>query len=277
MDRRSAAGGDAGGTGATGMFACRSDSRYAYTLYVPRGGLRCVLVVVHGSRRAFRECRDLHAEFAERHGCVIVAPLFPAGLHVPGDGDGYKFLRDGGVRCDLLLLDMVDEVAARYGVPAARFLLSGFSGGGQFAHRFFYLHPRRLAAVSIGAPGAVTLPDPGRPWWSGISDATRIFGLPVDVGALRAVPVHLVVGAEDLGTERIMRKPEDRYWVEGANDAGATRIERLEALGRSLRANGVSVRHEIVPGVGHSFLGVVGRCCDFFDDVLRKKREEESC
>jgi dienelactone hydrolase len=254
------------------FIACAADPRYGYCEYAPGARPRAVLAVVHGSRRAYRECRDLFALLAEQHGLLLLAPLFPPGLHGEGDGDGYKFLRDGTVRCDLLLLEMIAESAARHCVPHGRFLLAGYSGGGQFVHRFLYLHPARLAAASIGAPGSVTLLDGSKRWWPGIAGAERLFGRPVDIDAVRRVPVHLVVGADDVDGAGIRREPGGRYWVEGANDAGATRIERIAALRSSLEANGVNVRHDLVPGVAHSHAGVAGHVAAFFRDVLAEKR-----
>ena len=49
------------------------------------------------------------------------------------------------MRFDLLLLAMVDEVERKYGIDARRFCLFGFSGGGQFVHRFYM--PASAAAV----------------------------------------------------------------------------------------------------------------------------------
>jgi poly(3-hydroxybutyrate) depolymerase len=85
-----------------------------------------------------------------------LAPLFPSGIIDPSDEDNYKFIKYHDIRFDHVLLAMIDEVAIKYRVNKDRFLLHGFSGGGQFVHRFFYLHPKRLMGVSIGAPGRIT-------------------------------------------------------------------------------------------------------------------------
>jgi dienelactone hydrolase len=167
---------------------------------------------------------------------------------------------------------MVDEVAAKYGQDWSRFAMFGFSGGGHFTHRFAILHPDRLWAASIGAPGSVTLLDPARDWWVGIRDIKQRFGIDFDAAALARVPVQMLVGEADLETWEITHKPGGTYWMEGANDAGRTRPERLQALKASFERAGVDVRLELVPGVSHDRMKVLGRVKDFLAGVLQAKR-----
>lgn len=53
--------------------------------------------------------------------------------------------------------------------------MAGFSGGGQFAHRFLYLQLERLHAVSTGAPGRITMLDENWKWPAGIKDVFEVF------------------------------------------------------------------------------------------------------
>lgn len=243
--------------GRTATFASRSDQRFAYCCYVPEsydesGAQRYPLVVLmHGSGRNVSQLRDQFADFCEQQQCIALVPLFPAGIDEPGELHNYKYLAYRGIRFDRVLLDMVDEIANVYRVDAERFLLHGFSGGAQLAHRFFYLYPRRLLGVSIGAPGTVTLPDSNRPWWVGIRDLEQRFGIAPDTPAMRAVSVHMVVGAADIETWEVTLTPKSRHWMEGANDAGATRIERLRTLARAFEEIGIPVRFDLVPGAAH--------------------------
>lgn len=241
--------------GATPFFACAADPRFPYCLYVParRGaGPAPLLVAVHGSDRKPEALRELCTPLAERTGAVVLAPLFPIGSTAPDDEPGYKFGLFRGLRYDQALLAMVEDAAARVPIDTRRFALAGFSGGGQFALRFLLLQPHRLHAVSIGAPGYVTLVDEALPWWTGIGDFAAVFGHPPDLAAMRRVAVHLVIGAEDTETE-VIRLPEGHpLWVPGADRQGATRIARIEALADSLRAQGIAATLDVVPGVGHS-------------------------
>jgi len=257
-------------TGKTTVFAARRDQRFSYCLYLPdtAGTSRLPLVVlVHGTERGNVAYRDAFADFAEEHGCAILAPLFPAGIDDPEDLHNYKFIEYRGIRFDRVLLDMVDEVAARYAIDASRFLLHGFSGGGQFTHRFFYLHPGRLAAASIGAPGRVTLLDPERRWWLGTGGFADLFGRDVDLDALRRVRVQMVVGDRDTDTWEI-NNPGDTNWLDGAERAGATRIERLRTLREDYERHDIGVRFDLVPGVAHDGSGVLPAVKEFFSDAL---------
>lgn len=264
--------------GATTLFASRFDERLSYCLYVPADYHDDVaepyplVVAVHATDRTAQGYRDAFAGFAAEHRAIVLAPLFPAGIDAPGDLEGYKLIRTDGLRYDLALLAMLDEVAGLYRVDVSRVLLHGFSGGGHFAHRFLYLHPERLLAVSIGAPGLVTLLDERRPWWTGVADLEERFGRPLDLDALRAVAVQTVIGADDVETWEITIPPGSPLWVEGANDAGATRLDRLDALAASLRARGLDVRQDVVPGVAHRGWPLVPVVQEFFAAVLDRAR-----
>lgn len=260
--------------GATPFFALQKEPRVSYCLYVPEdydeaGEDRFDLIVlVHGTERGAATYRDHFREFAEQHRAIVLAPLFPANLFGANDLDNYKLLDCQGVRFDHLLLDMVAEVSARYRFADKRFLLHGFSGGGHFAHRFFYLHAHRLKGVSIGAPGVVTLLDEGRDWWTGTRNLEAVFGRRSGVDAMRSVAVQTVVGSDDRETWEITIPKNSPWWMTGANDAGKDRIERISSLADSLERAGIAVRRDIVPNVAHDGWAVLYAVQDFFAQVL---------
>lgn len=258
----------------TSFFASRYDQRFSYCLQVPAGyrhdDARAypLAVVVHGTERRAEGLRDAFRDFAEKHECIVLAPLFPCGIGEAGELNNYKWLAYDGIRFDRVLLDMVAEVEQLYRVDAARFMLYGFSGGGHFAHRFLYVHPERLRAVSIGAPGIVTLLDFDRNWWVGVHDFERVFGKRLNLDAVRDVAVQLVIGGEDTETWEIGLSPGDAHWMPGADAQGANRLQRMEALKQSLRHHGVSVRHDVVPGVGHDGFKMIDAVESFFAGAL---------
>jgi dienelactone hydrolase len=260
--------------GATPFFASQYDQRLHYCLYVPRGledTAAPLVVVQHGTSRAAASYRDRLRGFADSHGAVVLAPLFPAGLVDPADLHNFKFIAYEGIRFDNALIAILDEVAERFPVAVDRFYLHGFSGGGQFAHRFLYLHPDRLAAVSIGAPGRITQLDDTLPWWLGTQDVEARFGRRIDLDAVRRVPVQMVVGAEDVETWEI-NNPGESNWMDGTEKTGATRIERLRTLERNFVAHGIDVRFDVVPGVAHRGSLVLPTVETFFGRLIDATR-----
>ncbi len=264
--------------GETSMFACRFDQRFSYCMYVPKrcedeGVAHPLVIAIHGSGRGAQRYRAEFVDFAEAHRCLVLAPLFPCGIIEPGELDNYKFIKFHEIRYDRLLLAMVDEAAQRYRLDGNRILIHGFSGGGQFVHRFLYLHPGRIAAASIGSPGRVTLLDPSRRWWIGTQDFREEFGVEPDPAALRKVAVQMIVGAEDTDTWEITMTPASSRWMTGANDSGATRIERTMSLRDSFVRNGIAVQFNLVPGVAHEGVhpALIGRVKDFFSTVIHRE------
>lgn len=263
--------------GNSGLIALQADQRFSYALHVPEGYLATtsavqkfdVIVAIHGSNRPVMAYRDGFSELARRVGCFVLAPLFPIGIIEPGDVDNYKYLAFKGLRYDLILLAMLAEIETRYGVEFQRVVMHGFSGGGQFVHRFYYLHAERLTGVSIGAPGKVTLLDNTRPWWVGTADVEQRFGRKINLDALQAVKVQLVVGKDDIDDREIYVEEGSRNWMEGANDAGRTRRERIRTLHENLRDHRIDARLDIVPGVAHAGRGpILLKAIEFFEGLL---------
>ena len=263
--------------GPTAMFACKADPRFHYCLYVPpqvgEGKPVDLLVAVHGTgRTSFLDFRDGFSAFGRWNDVAVLCPIFPIGVCGDGARSGYKYMQEGTIRYDAVLLAMVEEVAEKYRQDWRRFAMFGFSGGGHFTHRFAILHPRSLWAASIGSPGSVTLLDAERDWWVGIRDLPARFGISFDREALARVPVQMLVGDADLETWEITHAPGSRFWMEGANDAGRTRPERLRALQRSFEAAGVKVRFDVMAGVSHDRMKAVPRVEDFLAGVLAARR-----
>lgn len=241
-------------TGRTPWLASRADQRFSYALQLPtaytdEGDALPLVVAVHGTGRRAERYLDELTDFGEANGYAVMAPLFPAGIEDVNDVHNYKFIDYAGVRFDLVLLSMLDDIAARWNVEVSRFRLHGFSGGGQFAHRFLFLHPGRLSAVSIGAPGRVTLPDSSVGWWQGVGDLPDRFGVDWAPDMVAAVPTQLIIGSEDSGGEELAVVESDGH--------GSTRLERLATLATALRDLGSVPELTIIAGVAHDGIAVL--------------------
>ncbi|MBW6397680.1 alpha/beta hydrolase [Roseomonas sp. HJA6] len=241
--------------GRTPFFVAAADPRFPYCLYVPRRrapGPAPLIVAVHGSDRRPEVLRTLHAPLCDRVGAVLLAPLFPIGSVAPDDEPGYKVCLFRGVRYDHALLAMVEDAARRVPIATDRFVMTGFSGGAQFALRFMLLHPHRLSAVSIGAPGYVTLLDPALPWWAGTGNFVATFDHEPDIAAIRKVSIQIVIGTKDTALDMIPLPQGDQRLRQAVALAGETRIARSLSLEASLRASGCDPRVEHVEGAAHA-------------------------
>jgi len=301
--------------------ALATDPRVSYTLYIPQEHYNpdpsfqsaasqtaypdpCyllpklpLLVTIHGSSRNAETCRNLFTAFADSERVAVLAPLFPAGLDGETDLDSYKLLRSKTLRSDKALFDILDEVKVRWpGIETEKVLLAGYSGGGQFVQRFFYLYPERLHAVSIGAPGRATHLDFTKRWPDGIKDVEEIFGpgMRIDLGKIRGMK-HLqsVVGGEDTvihgGKEfwawmagmkkaRTNNRPSADQ-IESSSSAESefsemtvNRVDALKAVKEVWDREGIISRLDIVDGVRHSNVGVHEVVQEFFRSVVKGLR-----
>lgn len=268
--------------GATIVYASRFDQRFPYCAYVPdeydedSDKTYPLLVVVHGTERHMEGYRDAFADFAEAHGVIILSPLFPASIARPGDINSYKMLRYGDLHYDAVMIDMIAEMKERYRIAGDKVMMYGFSGGGQFTQRFLYLHPEQILAASIGGPGTVTLLDFERDFWVGVKNFESVFGKPLDIEAMRRIPVHMIIGDKDINTWEITVKPGDRWWMEDANIAGVTRIDRIVSLKESFERQGIEVTFDVVPDVAHNDETMMPLVKDFFAKVVADLRASQA-
>ena len=99
-----------------------------------------LVVTIHGTRRNAEQCRDSLISSAGSMHVAVLAPLFPAAPSGLEALNNYKLLRDGSFHADTAMLDMLQEVKQLWpGLATEKVFMMGFSGGGQFVHRFMYL------------------------------------------------------------------------------------------------------------------------------------------
>lgn len=259
------------------MRASQYDQRFSYCLYVPpeyepaNAEDYTLLVAVHGTDRCNQALRDHFIAFAKANQCIVLSPLFPAGIEDADDIDNYKYIEFAGIRFDEVLLNMVNEVERTYRLSPQRFLLFGFSGGAHFTHRFLYLHPEHVLAANIAAPGSVTLITGEFDWWVGTADIEHKFGRQMNMNELRKVPILLTVGEEDTGTRHIISDPSSPKWMPGATLAGDNRIERLKSLYSNYESLSLPVEIAILPGVEHEVQPHTEYVASFFSRVLASR------
>ena len=229
------------------------DPTQAYFVYVPhKGGQGArLLVTVHGISRNAEENAAGFARRAERYGVVLVAPLFPR-ERFP---DYQRLGRAGrGDRADKVLDRIVAEVGRLSGARTDKVYLFGYSGGAQFAHRYAFAYPERVASIVIGAAGWYTFPDPARAYPRGIRASRALPDLSLVAQEFLKVPACVLVGERD-----ITRDPQLRQNRRLDRQQGRTRVERgerwVDAMRLAAHAQGLDTRYqfELLPRSNHSF------------------------
>lgn len=149
---------------------------------------------------------------------------------------------------------IVAEVARMTGANGDRFSLFGFSGGGQFVHRYAIAHPDRVAGYVVGSAGWYTFPDAQRRYPYGLRYSPRLKMGGFELGRFLAVPGWVLVGERDVHEGTAMRKTE-RVMLE----QGLSRMERglrwVDAVNARAAELGLAapVRFEQLPRSPHSF------------------------
>lgn len=228
-----------------------ADPRQRYFLYVPANGGRGapLLVSVHGISRNARGHVRRFARLAEQYGVVVVAPLFDEERY-----PAYQRLGLSGERPDLALERIVAETTRLTDADSRRLHLFGYSGGGQFVHRYAMAYPQRVAAIAIGAAGWYTFPDPERRFPHGTAPHRKLPGLNFDAEQFLHIPACVLVGEDDTA-----RDPALRQCAHIDAHQGESRFERgqrwIEAMDTAARQHGLatSFRFIVLPGADHSF------------------------
>jgi pimeloyl-ACP methyl ester carboxylesterase len=229
------------------------DAALQYFLYVPKMIRRDMphYVSVHGISRNAGEHAALFAPLAERYGVVLIAPVFSR-RHF---GDYQRLGRRGsGRRADRAIQRIGREVASLTGAGSGKLCLFGFSGGGQFAHRYSMAHPRHVERVVIGAAGWYTYPDETCKYPYGTAATPRLADIRFDMRRFLQVPACVLVGQWDIrhdaGLNRSARIQRQQ---------GSTRLERgrrwVDAMNRAAMAHGADTPYQfsVLPGIGHDF------------------------
>lgn len=241
-----------------------SDGQYCY-VYCSKAAIRdsrttSILVSVHGysgrkddetGRGKAKRAAERWAKAAEKYGWVVVAPHFSESIF----RNDYQRLNFGGTRSDIRVNELADGIARSIpGLDASRLHLFGFSGGGQFVHRYVTFNEGRVnRAVAAGA-GWYMWPEDKIAYPLG-TGPTEELKANVDIRALSAAPLLILVGEDDRDQSSFRRSFGD-YDLVALQGAG--RHERgkrwHEVLRTKAKANkwAFHVRFQTAPDTDHT-------------------------
>jgi pimeloyl-ACP methyl ester carboxylesterase len=239
--------------------ACtRDEFALEYLSYCPAAAAADapLLVAVHGYTRNALEQIERFAPLCEAAGSVLAAPHFDARRY-----RDYQRLGLRGLRADRALDAMIAELRASIGLLLGRVSLFGFSGGGQFVHRYAMAHPKRIASAAVAAPGWFTFPTREHAYPLGLRGARHKLGVRLRAEGFARVPFLVAVGErdDDPSSENL------RHSAELDALQGATRFERAVRWVREMEAAATAagckpqLRFAEIPEVGHSFAECMDR------------------
>ena len=223
-----------------------------YFVYVPQNWVKeRILFTIHGISRNAEEHVQRFSNQAEKYGSAIIAPLFTKNNFAKYQQLGTTAKQE---RADMAFDQVRQDVYEWLEIGPTPMCMFGFSGGGQFLHRYALFYPKRVARMVLTAPGWYTFPDPERRYPFGIKSTKDWPGLKFDLDRFLRIPTLLMVGEDDDLRDKDLNKNRRIDAFQGLN-----RIERAErwtgslsALARSFGVKG-DHRLEHIPNASHAF------------------------
>jgi len=224
-----------------------------YFVYIPESGQRQdrVIVSIHGiSRNAEAQVHGFSPQ-AEAWGTVMIAPLFPASSF-----PSYQRLGTSAheQRADLAFDQILQDAWTWLNIVPRPLHAFGFSGGGQFLHRYAMFYPDRLARIVLGAPGWYTFPDPERQYPLGMRSGREWPHLRFTPPKFLKIPTMVMVGDEDDIRDEDLNTARRIEAFQGLNrvERGQRWINAMRALARAYNITG-DFRFESIANASHAF------------------------
>jgi len=198
-------------------------------------------------------------------GCPLLVPVFPRPNNSQEGGYTQALGEDSLAatstvyhRLDLQLIAMVEDAINRLDEREIDFeetiLMWGFSASGMFANRFTALHPERVKAAAIGAPGGwpiapvteykgVELDYP-----TGIADLFQLVGYSFDVENFKNTPLYFYLGDQDTNDAYLYDVTLNTY-------IGTTPVSRWPIAEEIYNSVDCNCEFVLYSGVGHEITG----------------------
>lgn len=228
-----------------------------YSAFVPGIAGARTLVLIHGNTRHTGKMFRAFLPQAAELGLAIIVPTFPReGFR------GYQRLAGsaGPMAARQALDDTLLDAQEVLGIATDRMTLCGFSGGAQFAQRYALFSPGRIHRLVVASAGYYTHLDPELRYPYGVGPSALSGGLAPDVDEFLRLPVHVLVGEQDVDRDEGLRVGVRLDRSQGRNRLARALhwVDHLEAAAadRGMRSR---VSFDVLPGTAHSFSSAVHR------------------
>ena len=194
-------------------------------------------------------------------GCPLLVPVFPRPYNFQEAGythalDEVSLTATSTVyyRLDLQLIAMIEDAINRLNEREIDFeetiLMWGSSASGMFANRFTALHPERVKAAAIGAPGGWPIAPVAEyegvelNYPIGIADLFQLVGYSFDMENFKNTPLYLYLGDQDTNDALPYNVTLNTY-------IGTTPVSRWPIAEEIYNSVGCNCEFVLYPGVGH--------------------------
>ncbi len=221
-----------------------------YFAYLPTGASAAspVIASLHGYTRNAAEHAFHLSPQAEARGCVLVVPLFTRERFARYQQLGPDA---AGVTPEAAFDGILRDASVRFGLDVARIDAFGYSGGGQFLHRYLMRRPGRVRRAALFAPGWYTWPDPALPFPYGLGNSAALNGRLLHAEGLAGSEIGLFVGGRDVQRDASLNKRARIDRLQGRN-----RLERARRWTAALQASPLveaSADLIVLEDAGHDF------------------------
>jgi pimeloyl-ACP methyl ester carboxylesterase len=190
-------------------------------------------------------------DYADETNSILIAPHFSEDIF---DSDYQRFNLDEE-RSDSALIEIIEHVRRAFpNVDSNDLSLFGFSGGGQFVHRFCAFHPELIKKAVASGAGWYMWPDDSVDYPVGLDVSDHSNVPPIDIRRFLECNILVLIGDEDI-TQGSFR--EEYKGIDLNDEQGDSRLERairwvdaIEDYADRLDVN-TNIKLRTVPDVEH--------------------------
>ena len=226
-----------------------------------------IAMVVHGSARDGEYLRNALKPESDRRNAIILMPNFGSAeysnnyfllgnLFDDGENPSVASQNDSTEWTYVIIEQLFIHFRAEVASKDARYDLVGFSGGGQFAHRFaLFAHRPQCDRIVACSSGWYTLPDAASPYPYGLGTTQRASD--ADVRKALATPLHLAVGSADTDPNSSGLRHTAEADAQGLNRVQRANYAFQRAMDQSTAINApLAWSLHLETGVAHSAVGM---------------------